>query len=155
MKYEYPKADEITAGQKQYITAYIDSFERSLPGPGRSPAYNNYIDVASFIDFFLVQEVANNVDAYRLSSYMHKKKDGKLVAGPVWDFNLAYGNVSLDEAHASTGFRWSRPCEVVADGCAIPLWWPLLMQHGPFSEELKTVTPTCARQFSASSIQSN
>ena len=138
MKYEYPKADEITAGQKQYITAYIDSFERSLPGPGRSPAYNNYIDVASFIDFFLVQEVANNVDAYRLSSYMHKKKDGKLVAGPVWDFNLAYGNVSLDEAHASTGFRWSRPCEVVADGCAIPLWWPLLMQHGLFSEELKS-----------------
>ena len=60
--------------------------------------YENYIDVPSFIDYFLINELTKHVDAFKLSFYMHKKKDsngGKLHMGPIWDFNLAFGNRRL------------------------------------------------------------
>ncbi len=50
------------------------------------------------IDFMLVNEIGKNVDGYIFSTYLYKEKDkqgqlGKLVMGPLWDFNLAFGNV--------------------------------------------------------------
>jgi hypothetical protein len=54
--------------------------------------YPSMICVPSFIDFMLMNELGSNVDAYLLSTYFHKEKNGKLRAGPVWDFNLSFGN---------------------------------------------------------------
>lgn len=56
------------------------------------------IDVDSFVKFFLVQELTTNPDAANSSVYMYK--DGttdKLHAGPVWDFDLTFGNFSKGE----------------------------------------------------------
>jgi len=50
------------------------------------------IDVPSFVDFMLLNELAANVDGYQYSTYFHKDRNGKLRAGPIWDFNLTYGN---------------------------------------------------------------
>jgi hypothetical protein len=93
--YEYPKAKDITTEQKDYISKYILDFEEALASDNFMDAnlgYEAYIDVPSFIDFFLLNEISNNVDAYRLSTFMHKDKSGKLKMGPIWDFNLAFGN---------------------------------------------------------------
>lgn len=49
------------------------------------------IDIPSFIDFMLLCELASNVDSYQFSTYFHKDRNGKLRAGPIWDFNLTYG----------------------------------------------------------------
>ena len=40
----------------------------------------------------LLNELASNPDAYQFSSFFHKDRRGKLRAGPIWDFNLTYGN---------------------------------------------------------------
>jgi hypothetical protein len=48
--------------------------------------------VPSFVDFMLSNELASNADGYQLSTYFHKDRNGKLRAGPIWDFNLTYGN---------------------------------------------------------------
>ena len=40
----------------------------------------------------VLNELASNVDAYQFSTFFHKDRGGKLRAGPVWDFNLTFGN---------------------------------------------------------------
>ncbi len=93
--YEYPRRDEINEAQKNYIQQYIQSFESALLAEDFSNEprlYEDYIDVSSFVDFFILNELSGNPDAYRLSTYMHKNRNEKLRMGPVWDFNLALGN---------------------------------------------------------------
>lgn len=59
--------------------------------------YEKYIDVDSFIDWFLVHELSYNLDScFRRSCYITKPKLGKLRMGPVWDFDLAFGNMYMD-----------------------------------------------------------
>ena len=51
------------------------------------------IDVKSFVDYYLVNEFTVNPDAYSSSFYMYRDGEGdKIHAGPVWDFDLAFGN---------------------------------------------------------------
>ncbi|ETI53570.1 hypothetical protein L917_03247 [Phytophthora nicotianae] len=50
-----------------------------------------HIDIGSFVDYFLHSELSMNSDAYRRSTFFFKDRDQPINAGPVWDFNLAYG----------------------------------------------------------------
>lgn len=67
----------------EYITAFNDAIHRSPMGP-----YADYIDVASFVDTLILNELLRNGDAYTRSVYFYKERDQKIVAGPLWDFNL-------------------------------------------------------------------
>lgn len=59
--------------------------------------YERYINVDSFIDWFLVHELTYNLDScFRRSCYITKTTIGKLEMGPIWDFDLAFGNMYLD-----------------------------------------------------------
>jgi len=51
----------------------------------------SHLDVGAFVDYFLHTEMSQNTDAYRRSAYFFKDRDQPINAGPVWDFNLAYG----------------------------------------------------------------
>ena len=93
--YEYPKPEDIHANQKEYISNYIDLFEDALLSNNfKDPelGYKKYIDDDTFIDFFILNELSNNVDGYRLSTFLTKNRDEKLKIGPIWDFNLSFGN---------------------------------------------------------------
>ncbi len=101
----YPGAKDATEEQIDYLKKYVEDFERSLSGGG----YGDFIDVGSWVDGMILQELANNVDAYRSSSYFHKFPGGKLRLGPLWDFNQAYGNASYNPgAVAIEGWRVQR-----------------------------------------------
>jgi spore coat protein CotH len=54
--------------------------------------YEDLIDLDNWIDYFIIQEFVKNVDVGWSSVYMYKEPQGKLKFGPVWDFDLAYGN---------------------------------------------------------------
>ena len=57
-----------------------------------------------------MMEVTKDIDAYRASTYYHKKKDsndGKIHAGPIWDFNFAFGLVDYCEGYLPTGYMFS------------------------------------------------
>ena len=56
--------------------------------------YPSKIDVYSFYNYMLMTEFMTNPDSYTRSTYYHKDRNGKLVFGPVWDFNIAMGNNS-------------------------------------------------------------
>ncbi|HEX6891843.1 MAG TPA: CotH kinase family protein [Chryseolinea sp.] len=140
--YEYPKTDEIAAEQKAYIKKYVSDFESTLAGNGFADAvtgYAKFIDVASFVDYFIIQEVTKNVDGYRLSTFMYKQRDadgGKLFMGPVWDFNLGFGNANYCTGGSPEGFVLDFNSICPDDYWLIPFWWKRLLQDETFSDKV-------------------
>lgn len=103
----YPSAKDVTEEQVSYLKDYFEDFEASISEG--EPGYADLIDVESWVDGMILQELAKNVDAYRSSTYLYKFPGGKLHLGPVWDLNQAYGNASYDEyASLIAGWRVSR-----------------------------------------------
>lgn len=130
----YPRRENIVPEQAAYIQAYVDSFEIALRSPTASfggKGLSDYVDLASFADHFLVTELSKDVDAYRISSYFHKDKDsvdGRLKAGPVWDFNLAFGNAEGCTAYETDGWMVDVRC-----AGANPFWWEVLKSNTQFA----------------------
>ena len=90
--HEKPNSDDITSAQSSYIESVFRDLDDNATNSIITSGYPSIIDVPSFVDYMLVAEIASNVDAYALSTYYHKDRGGKLRAGPVWDYNLTYGN---------------------------------------------------------------
>ncbi len=89
-----PDPWEITSPQNIYIQGQFHSLQKAATAQNASVTngFPSIIDVPSFIDFMLINELASNADGYQYSTYFHKDRNGKLRAGPVWDFDLTYGN---------------------------------------------------------------
>lgn len=89
---KYPDAADITSQQWTYIQSYINDVDKAVYnlnyGTGTSTAIFNLLDRQSMIDFWIVFEVmANHEVLHPKSIYFHKDRGGKLIAGPVWDFD--------------------------------------------------------------------
>ncbi len=97
--HEYPDGDDITPAQRDWIKAYMNDFETALHGPDFQDellGYRAFIDVASFVDYLLINEALKNPDAFRASTFLFKDREGLLNLGPVWDFDLAMGNDGIN-----------------------------------------------------------
>lgn len=136
--YVYPDYDILGSEQKAYIKSFMLSFENTLNSTNfKDPVYGykSYIDMNSFIDFQIMNELSNNVDGYRYSTFFHKQRDsdgGKLVAGPLWDFNLGYGNVNYSPLNLATN-RWLYPNYGPNEGYAMH-WWARLMEDPNYKQ---------------------
>ena len=104
----YPKANKLTDEQQEYISNYVKNVEKVIQSDDFADpvnGYAKYIDVESFVDYFIHTELSLNADGLKRSTYFYKEKQnadgtgGKLHAGPVWDYNLAYGNCSFANAN--------------------------------------------------------
>jgi len=135
--YEYPDRDLITAQQKAYIKNYITEFEEALLAEdfsGDDRPYADYIDLNSFADFFILNELSANPDGYRLSTYMHKDRGEKLKMGPIWDFNLAFGN---DGRSQTEGWLYQYNRNYPGDLWLIHFWWEKLLEDPQFRSVIK------------------
>lgn len=138
-QYVYPKASKIETPQRDYIKSYVDSFERALNAPSLmfdGKRYDDFADVASFIDHMIIKELAKDIDAYRISSYYYKKKDsngGKIYAGPVWDFNLGFANADYCDGAAEWGWQFESP----TCGQTNPFWFKKMYNDLNFRNQLK------------------
>jgi hypothetical protein len=154
--YEYPKAENIVPEQKAYIQKYVGDFETSLASSNyKDPqqGYLPYIDVASFVDFFLLNELSNNPDAYRLSTFINKDKSGKLKMGPIWDYNIAFGNDERPQFTAPNYWAFKYNNYYPYDAWLIPFWWKRLVSDPYFTQQIKTRwTVLRASQFSDENI---
>ena len=90
--------DEVAVQPEQidWLRAYVDHFGETLIAPSFTHPqsqlhYSEIIDVDSFIDFHILNVLAKNPDAFRLSGYYHKDRTGLLHAGPIWDFDRTMG----------------------------------------------------------------
>ncbi|HTU58397.1 MAG TPA: CotH kinase family protein, partial [Polyangiales bacterium] len=109
--YDEPSADDITPQQKTYITSYLDSCKRAVSASdGTDPItrrhYSELIDVPSFIDHHILNLLLKNPDAFLFSSYLHKPREGKLVAGPLWDFDRAMGTHEASDDRSQDPHYW-------------------------------------------------
>lgn len=144
--YEYPDEFAIHPTQKKYIASFVDSLETALYSDYFSDpilGYRKYLNVPSFIDYFLVNEVARNADGFKKSVFYNKdkysKKGGKLKAGPVWDFDWAWKNLGTGCFHYEgySGAGWAHrnndcPTDNYATG-----WYVRLFQDSTFSQEMR------------------
>ncbi len=91
-----PDAEILTYEQFKYVTDYIDKVDESI----LDGTYEELIDVDSFIDWFILNELSFNVDStLRRSDFFLKKKGGKLYAATPWDYDYAFGNFIVDGGH--------------------------------------------------------
>ena len=109
------KEPSVDDGDEQYlqVSRHINEFERVLFSSDFSSVesgYATYVDIDSFVDWFLVNEIAKNVDAQWYSSiFFHWVPGDKIKMGPIWDFDLAFGNVDYADATYPEGWwvRWN------------------------------------------------
>jgi len=136
--YNYPDYDEISIQQKNYIQTLVGDFEDALWGSDFDDpvfGYRPFINTRSFIDYFIVNEFARNVDGFKKSRNFHKDKSSKdslIYAGPVWDFDWAYKDHSSSMLNGA-GWRhdYSGPTDVKPPG-----WYIKLIQDSTFANEL-------------------
>jgi hypothetical protein len=130
----YPKKKNLQPQQMDYIHRYIDQVEQSF----QQGNYQQWIDLPSFVDYFIHTELSLNADGYKRSAYFYKDKDAadgtvsKLQAGPVWDYNLAFGNCNFCSANDPEAW--------VYEGCytnPTPAFWKQLAEDADFMKAVK------------------
>ena len=85
-----PKEDDVPSVQATWIRNYFNDFGNALNGANfRDPVrgYAPYIDKLSWADHHMLNVLAKNVDALRLSTYFYKDRNGPIEFGPIWDFD--------------------------------------------------------------------
>jgi hypothetical protein len=117
-----PAEDEVVPEQAAYLQALLDELGVALTSPGFTHPvtgrhYRDLIDVDAWIDHHILNVLAKNPDAFRLSGYFHKDRDDLIAAGPIWDFDRTMG--------CASDYR--------ADN---PTWW-----------DAQNVTPDCTPVF--------
>jgi CotH kinase protein/Secretion system C-terminal sorting domain len=141
--YHYPNPTDITAVQKTYIQTLFADFERVMKTAQYADSltgYPKYLGINTFIDFILLNEVARNVDGYRLSTYLYKDRDSinpRIKAGPVWDFNIGLGNANYCNGNRTDGWAWDFNTICPADGLPIPFWWNKLTADTALRRKMK------------------
>jgi len=94
----YPTFDEPNTPEFNYISDYMRRTGQAIvSGQG----YEDYIDMESWVDWFIVMELTNNTDsAFCRSTFLYKRPGEKLMLGPVWDFDMAMGHFLDNPSYA-------------------------------------------------------
>lgn len=131
-----PEEHELVDAQLEYLQAECDAIgEASAAADFTDPAsgrhYSEIIDVDSFVDHHILNVIFKNPDAFRLSGYLHKDREGLVQAGPLWDFDRACDSTDerawyptwWDASNQTTDTTY-----VFEDG-----WYALLMEDEDFA----------------------
>jgi spore coat protein CotH len=117
--------------QSTYIKAHINEFETTLYSSNFADptnGYAKYIDVDSFIDWYLISEITKNVDSKSFSSiFLNVIPGQKIKMGPLWDFDLSFGNVDYADSQYAAGF-WVK----------FNPWFTRLFEDRVFIDKVKT-----------------
>lgn len=138
VRYQFhdPEGDELTAEQRSEIEASWDAMEQATLADDIEAATRPHLDWDSLVDYVIVSEVAKNIDAYRISVYVHRPALGAPIhAGPLWDFNLAFGNADYGAAEETSGFQYATP--YTSETYPIPSWFSRVVESDPFRERLR------------------
>jgi hypothetical protein len=138
-QYHYPKPDRIQPQQATYIQNYMQAFETMISSENYRNSYLDFIDLDSFVDHFILNEISKNIDAYRLSAFMYKNResrDNRLIMGPIWDINLAFGNADYYQGELTS--EWNLDHLLIASqyDFSVPYWWGIIRNDEEFLERL-------------------
>jgi hypothetical protein len=118
----------LNTAQAAYLNGYITSFQSALNGANFADpvlGYAPFIERESFIDNWWFVEICKQIDGYRLSTYFTKSRSGKIVAAPIWDYNLSLGNADYLAGDQPTGWYWNQTDSY---------WWARLRQDPNYEQ---------------------
>ena len=130
-----PKNIEYLNADYEYVVGYVNAaaealFSSNFKDPDEG--WQKYLDMDSFVDWYLIHEIALNVDCmFNFSTYMNLKRGGKLRMGPLWDFDIAYGNL---KEYNESYLQWVFPR---GDLLSCSQWYSRLMEDPVFVEKVK------------------
>lgn len=119
--------DEIYTFAKEYLeTADAALFSDDFTNP--ETGWQKYLDMDSFVEWYLIQEICKNTDAKFISScYMNLKPGKKLKMGPLWDFDMGLGNYGVADPYNLTSGFWIKNIQ----------WYTRLFQDPVFEARVK------------------
>ena len=120
----------LNGAQTTYLTNYLNAFNNALNGANFADpvlGYAPYIDRDSFIDNWWFVEISKQIDGYRLSTYFYKDRgaNSKIIAAPIWDYNLSLGNADYLFGDQPTGWYWNQ---------TDTYWWARLRQDPNYEQ---------------------
>ncbi|KGM13367.1 CotH kinase family protein [Cellulomonas bogoriensis] len=123
--------------QLQWISEHLSEFQQVLDGPrwnDPGEGYPAWIDVDSFVNHMIIDELSRDMDAYVRSAYFHKDRGGKITAGPLWDYDLTFGVGGYFGNQQTSGWQHQqvRQRQPVANN-----WYPRLVTDPAFENRLK------------------
>lgn len=99
---------EVNDENYNFIRDYVTTAEAALFSNNFADideGWQKYMDIDSFVDWYLINEIAKNEDAILWSScYMYLKRGEKLKMGPLWDFDIGFGNIDYNGNYLTSGF---------------------------------------------------
>lgn len=120
-----------TAEQQAYVKEWFSLFERALDDIGKDGGlkYDDYIDVASFVNYYIIQELTLNPDGnVRKSTFVTKERNSKLEMYHVWDFDITLGNCNYFQDDAGRRMWLIRGC----------VWYNQLFRDPVFVAKVKS-----------------
>lgn len=127
---ESPDVEKLSPEAFAYIKDYVSKADAAVTSLTN---YEDYIDVDSLIDWFILHELTYNLDSgFRRSCYMTKEKGGKLKMGPIWDFDLALGNFYRDNPQYDDWATAGEP-----GGYVWVTWMNYLLEDAAFRQKLR------------------
>ena len=140
MRFAFDDPDEVTEVQIEYVKNQLEAFEEliftDISGKSKNEInalyaqIENIIDVESFINYYIVQELFKNIDL-GYSSTRFYLSEGKIYAGPLWDMDLSAGNLNLDTYPYYCNKGYENTYEGLWSTNVLP-WYGRLMQYNEF-----------------------
>lgn len=138
LQFVYPNAADMRRPERlpqlEFIRSFIDDFRLTASAPtfvhpSTGQHYSQFIDVDAWVDHHIINVLTKNVDGLRFSTYFHKDRGGRLVAGPVWDFDRSMGTPWDPRASEPEEWRapWFSASDYFNEG-----WWGLLFRDPAF-----------------------
>lgn len=130
------KSPEIDVDSKEYnyIKEYIFNFEKILYS-NNFDGYESFIDIDSFVDWYLINEINKNDDSNFFSScYFTLIPGEKLKMGPIWDYDLSFGNINRNDNDKPEGF-WIKESPGTPESNN---WYKQLFKDKKFVEKVKS-----------------
>lgn len=124
-QFQFVEPELPNTAQRSWLNSYMNNFEAALASANfANPAtgYAAYINPLSFVDNQWFVEITKQIDGYRLSTYFHKDRNGKVSCAPVWDYNLSLFNANYNTGDNHIGWYYS------VLGSADYYYWPRLLE---------------------------
>ena len=158
LQFVYPEPEDMglpaRRAQLDFIRAFIDGFGQAASAadfkhPSTGQHYSELIDVDAWIDHNILNALTKNVDGMRFSAYFHKERGGRLIAGPVWDFDRSLGTPY--DPRTAEPEEWNPPFN--ATNYFNEGWWRLLFRDPDFRSRYRArFKALLNREFSADNL---
>jgi hypothetical protein len=125
----------LNAQQKTWLTQYLQQFHDLLHSArfaDPQTGYRSWIDTRSWIDLIILNEFSREMDSYLRSTYFYKDREGPIVAGPLWDYDLTFGTGGFFGNEQTAGWQHQQTRSPQAND-----WFQILLTDPAFQAELK------------------